>query len=252
MAVTVMIVSPVVPSGAIRRKTPFSSSNYVDRIDHDGRDRRGPHTARHGHRGDRLADGFTFGQEAEDQCWKSRWRVGPEVMKNCESFVSSELLAIDRMPELVCCSQALNSSSKSTPLPPVPLPSGRPLDHEVSILIRWKVRPSVKPCSASSMIRAVVRGASCSKTEDHVAIAPDRHLQAAITLEHLGRQERVARTDRVGQCIAFGIVAVQGDVQRGPGIQGDRGDRRQVGCHESPRLRAVQAEPGECGGAPGD
>ncbi len=57
---------------------------------------------------------------------KSRKRVDVAVMKNCESFVSSVDLAIDRMPLLVCWSWTLNSSSNLTPLPPVPLPDGSP------------------------------------------------------------------------------------------------------------------------------
>ena len=47
-------------------------------------------------------------------------------MKNCESFVSSLLLAIDSTPALVWRNQGLNSSSKSTPEPPVPVPFGSP------------------------------------------------------------------------------------------------------------------------------
>ena len=47
-------------------------------------------------------------------------------MKNCESFVSSPLLAIARMPELVNWSDETNSSSNETPEPPVPSPLGSP------------------------------------------------------------------------------------------------------------------------------
>ena len=100
LTVTVTSAEPVVPSGAESIRTPFSSSKKTSTdcitTSTSGLDELSVATFWIAWR---TASPST--RKPKTEWLKSRWRVALPVMKNCESFVSSLLLAIDSTPALV-------------------------------------------------------------------------------------------------------------------------------------------------------
>src|SRR5205814_5302953 len=85
-------------------------------------------------------------------CLPFRCGVGPKVMKNWEPLVLGPAFAIDRIPGWSCLrARAPGSSANLYPGPPIPVPVGSPLGHEIA-------NDAVESCS-------VVIAFACQKHE---------------------------------------------------------------------------------------